>query len=222
MAEIAASELLSKIIIHFNHCHLLTLGPIHYSLSGLKFGNHFCHFFVWQNVWVCHPNLANLFGALPRVCTKHSFCLSSAKILILLISSHCKNVHITDTTILACLSVAKQYKHARSYCWQWTHFTMGTQWAKSTFLRSWDKKICLHIYVVVLLTCLPSLDGKRERFVTKKVAKSDCQTRVRTGTIVKTCNIIHWYKLGLRKEWICNERPITICPIVYMLASCQD
>ena len=22
------------------------------------------------------------------------------------------------------------------------------------------------------------------------------------------------YTLGLRKEWICNERPITICPIV--------
>ena len=33
------------------------------------------------------------------------------------------------------------------------------------------QKICLHIYVVVLLTCLPSLDGKLKRFVTKKVAK---------------------------------------------------
>ena len=22
------------------------------------------------------------------------------------------------------------------------------------------------------------------------------------------------FRLGLRKEWICNERPITICPIV--------
>ena len=33
------------------------------------------------------------------------------------------------------------------------------------------QKICLHIYVVVLLTCLPSLDGKRERFVTKKWQK---------------------------------------------------
>ena len=33
------------------------------------------------------------------------------------------------------------------------------------------QKICLHIYVVVLLTCLPSLDGKLKRFITKKVAK---------------------------------------------------
>ena len=33
------------------------------------------------------------------------------------------------------------------------------------------QKICLYIHVVVLLTCLPSLDGKLERFVTKKVAK---------------------------------------------------
>ena len=34
-----------------------------------------------------------------------------------------------------------------------------------------SQKICLHIYVVVLLTCLPSLDGKLKRCVTKKVAK---------------------------------------------------
>ena len=33
------------------------------------------------------------------------------------------------------------------------------------------QKICLHIYEVVLLTCLLSLDGKLESFVTKKVAK---------------------------------------------------
>ena len=33
------------------------------------------------------------------------------------------------------------------------------------------QNICLYIHVVVHLTCLPSLDGKLERFVTKKVAK---------------------------------------------------
>ena len=32
-------------------------------------------------------------------------------------------------------------------------------------------KICLYIHVVVLLTCLPSFDGKLERFVTKKWQK---------------------------------------------------
>ena len=30
---------------------------------------------------------------------------------------------------------------------------------------------CLYIHVVVLLTCLPSLDGKLERFVTKRWQK---------------------------------------------------
>ena len=47
------------------------------------------------------------------------------------------------------------------------------------------QKICLHIYVVVLLTCLPSLDGKLERFVTKK-----WQTRVRQ-TIECRVNAAH-------------------------------
>ena len=33
------------------------------------------------------------------------------------------------------------------------------------------QKICLNIHVVVLLTCLPSLDGKLGLFCNKKVAK---------------------------------------------------
>ena len=33
------------------------------------------------------------------------------------------------------------------------------------------QKICLDIHKIVFLTCLPSLGGKLERFVTKKVAK---------------------------------------------------
>ena len=33
------------------------------------------------------------------------------------------------------------------------------------------QKICLHIYVVVLQRGLPSLDGKLERFITKKWQK---------------------------------------------------
>ena len=42
------------------------------------------------------------------------------------------------------------------------------------------QKNCLYIDVIVLLTCLPSLDGKLERFVTKS------QTRVRQ-TIIQVC-----------------------------------
>ena len=34
------------------------------------------------------------------------------------------------------------------------------------------RKVCLCIHVVVLLRCLPSLDGKLERFVTKKMEKA--------------------------------------------------
>ena len=46
------------------------------------------------------------------------------------------------------------------------------------------RKVCLYIHVVVLQRGLPSLDGKLERFVTKKNGKSSCQTRVRQ-TITK-------------------------------------
>ena len=81
------------------------------------------------------------------------------QMLILLISSYCKmcTLPILQSRVFVC---CEQYKHARSYCWQWTHFTMGPN-------EQNQQKICLYIHVVVLLTCLPSLDGKLERFVTK-------------------------------------------------------
>ena len=88
------------------------------------------------------------------------------KMLILLISSYCKMC--TLPTLRSLMFVCcEQYKHARSYCWQWTHLTMGPNEQNQHFAEL-RQKICLHIYVVVLLTCLPSLDGKLERFVTKK------------------------------------------------------
>ena len=88
------------------------------------------------------------------------------KTLILLISSYCKMCTLPTlrSRVFVC---CEQYKHARSYCWQWTHFTMGPNEQNQHFAEL-RQKICLHIYVVVLLTCLPSLDGKLERFVTKK------------------------------------------------------
>ena len=89
--------------------------------------------------------------------------------LILLISSYCKMC--TLLTLKSCVFVCyEQYKHARSYCWQWTHFTMGPNEQNQHFAQL-RQNICLQIYVVVLLTCLPSLDGKLERFVTKKWQK---------------------------------------------------
>ena len=99
------------------------------------------------------------------------------KMLILLISSYCKLC--TLPTLRSCVFVCcEQYTHARLYCWQWAHFTMGLNEQNQHFpeLR---QKVCLYIHVVVLLKFLPSLDGKLERFVTKKNGKSGCQTRVR-------------------------------------------
>ena len=91
------------------------------------------------------------------------------KMLILLISSFCKMC--TLSTLRSCVFVCcEQYKHARSYCWQWTHFTMVPNEQNQHFAEL-RQKLCLYIYVVVLLTCLPSLDGKHERFVTKKWQK---------------------------------------------------
>ena len=91
------------------------------------------------------------------------------KMLILLISSYCKMCTLPTlrSRVFVC---CEQYKHARSYCWQWTHFTMGPNEQNQHFAEL-RQNICLHIYVVVLLTCLPSLDGKLERFVTKKWEK---------------------------------------------------
>ena len=94
------------------------------------------------------------------------------KMLILLISSYCKMCTLTilRSRVSRVFVCCEQYKHARSYCWQLTHFTMGPNEQNQHFAElRW--KNCLYIHVVVLLTCLSSLDGKLERFVTKKWQK---------------------------------------------------
>ena len=91
------------------------------------------------------------------------------KMLIFLISSYCKmcTLPILRSCVFVC---CKQYIHVRLYCWQWTHFTMGPNDQNQHFAELRQKN-CLYKHVVVLLTCLPSLDGKLERFVTKKWQK---------------------------------------------------
>ena len=64
----------------------------------------------------------------------------------------------------------QQYKHARSYCWQWADFTMGPNEQNQQFAEL-RQNVCLYIHVLVLQRGLPSLDGKLERFVTKKWKK---------------------------------------------------
>ena len=99
---------------------------------------------------------------LVRVCTNILF-VSACKMLIFLISSYCKMC--TLPTIRSRVFVCcEQYKHARSYCWQWTH-------EQNQHFAELRQKIFIYIHVVVLLTCLPSLDRKLKRFVTKKWQK---------------------------------------------------
>ena len=89
--------------------------------------------------------------------------------LILLIRSHCKRCPFP--TIQSCVFVLfVTDKHARLFCWQYAQFTAGTNEQNQHFavLR---QEVCLYIHVVVLQSGLPSLDGKLERFVTKKWKK---------------------------------------------------
>ena len=89
--------------------------------------------------------------------------------LILLISSYCKmgTLPTIRSRVFVC---CEQYRHARLYCWQWAHFTMGPNEQNQHFSEL-RQKVCLYIHVVVLLRCLPSLDGKLEHFITKKWKK---------------------------------------------------
>ena len=92
------------------------------------------------------------------------------KMLIFLISSYCKICTLLTPPILrSCMFVCcEQYKHARSYFWLWTHFTMGPNEQNQHFAEL-RQNMCLYIHVVVLLTCLPNLDGKLK--LTKKWQK---------------------------------------------------
>ena len=89
--------------------------------------------------------------------------------LILLIRSHCKMCPLP--TIQSCVFVlVTTDKHARVYCRQCAHITTGTneQYQHFAELR---QNVCLYIHVEVFQRGLPSLDGKLERFVTKKWKK---------------------------------------------------
>ena len=55
-------------------------------------------------------------------------------------------------------------------CWQWANFTMGPNGQNYHFAEL-RQKVCLYIHAVVLLRGLPSLKGKSELFVGKKMKK---------------------------------------------------
>ena len=76
--------------------------------------------------------------------------------LILLIGSHCKICPLPVCIV--------------GNGWKWATFTMGPNEQNQHFAEL-RQNVCLYIHVVVLLRCLPSLDDKLERFVTKKWKK---------------------------------------------------
>ena len=132
------------------------------------------------------------------------------KMLILLISSYCKMFTLPTLRSVCC----EQYKHARLYCWQWTHFTMGPNEQNQHFAEL-RHKICLYIHVVVLLTCLPSLDGKLESFVKKKWQKwlpNSSQTDYSKNS---------WLSIfghaGLVKVLAVHKLPMSIWPDLHLL-----
>ena len=96
------------------------------------------------------------------------------KMLILLIRSHCKTWPLPTIRSRLFVLFATD-KRARSYYRQCAHFTTGTN-EKNQHFAVLRQKVSLYIHVVVLQSGLPGLDGKLERFVTKKNGKSDCQT----------------------------------------------
>ena len=65
------------------------------------------------------------------------------KMLVLLISSYCKmcTLPTLQSRVFVC---CEQYKHARSYCWQWTHFTMGPNEQNQHFAELRPKKMFIH------------------------------------------------------------------------------
>ena len=72
--------------------------------------------FLGQNVRVCYPNLANILGAVLRVCI-NTILSQLRKMVILLIISHCKISPLPTIQISRVCIVGN--------CWQWANFTMG-------------------------------------------------------------------------------------------------
>ena len=90
--------------------------------------------------------------------------------LILLIRSHCKMCPLPTIRFHVFVLFATD-KHGRSYCRQCAHFTTGTN-EQNQHVAVLRQKVSLYIHVVVPLSGLPNLNGKLERFVTKKVEKA--------------------------------------------------
>ena len=126
-----------------------------YSLSDSSLAIAFSIFFVTKR-----SSFPSKLGKYPRSTTtcmyKLTFCLN----ILLIIMSPCKICPLPTIPSRESVLFATD-KHARLYCRQCAHFTTGTNEQNQHFavLRL---KVSSYIYVVVLQSGLPSLDGKLE------------------------------------------------------------
>ena len=97
------------------------------------------------------------------------FLYQHCKMLILLISSYCKmcTLPTLQSRVFVCY---EQYKHARSYCWQWTHFTMGPNEQNQHFYAVETKHMFTNIRSSAL-NMFAKFGWKTRTFCHKKVAK---------------------------------------------------
>ena len=100
---------------------------------------------------------------------KHTFCLNTAKCWFCSLVPVVKCAHCRQYD-LACLSVANNTNTqdcivGNGHILQWDLLSKIN-------ICGVETKLCLYIHKVVLLRYLPSLDGKFERFVTKKMEKA--------------------------------------------------
>ena len=118
------------------------------------------------------------------------------KMWILLIRSHCKMCPLPTLQSRVFVLFATD-KYARLYCQQCAHFTTGANEQNQHFavLR---QEVCLYIHVLVLQSGLPSLDGKLERFVTKKWKKrlpNSSQTDYKGHPILQNKDVLQLLKI---------------------------
>ena len=98
------------------------------------------------------------------------FLFQLRKMVILLISSYCKMCTLPTLRSRVCLLRTIQTREIVLLAIAMDTFYNGqmSKNEQNQHFAELRQKICLHIYVVVLLTCLPSLDGILKRFVTKE------------------------------------------------------
>ena len=140
----------------------------YYKSVWLEFSNCFSTFFLTKRSSL-PSKLDKPLWSMTTCMYKHTFCLSSIKCWFCSLVPIVKCEHGRQYD-LACLSLVNNTKTQGCIVGN-GHILQWDLMSKINILRSWDKKVCLCIHVVVILTCMLCLDGKLICFVTKKWKK---------------------------------------------------